>query len=135
MSLEEKRNKLNEQLEALKLFPDNNQIRILRSRINRQLESIEERERLEAIEVIPTTEELKELSNIVRGKKLSRHHRFIRMIKDTYFPDMKYREIQKELKKRKLGQKSEIAEAVWENPIAILFIVTALFHRTSRLEF
>ena len=38
------------------------------------------------------------------------------MIKDTYFPDKKYREIQKELKKRKLGQKSEIAEAVWENP-------------------
>ena len=107
MSLEEKRNKLNEQLEALKLFPDNNQIRILRSRINRQLESIE---------VIPTKEELQELSNIVRGKKLSRHHRFIRMIKDTYFPDMKYREIQKELKKRKQGQKSKIAEAVWENP-------------------
>ena len=116
MSLEEKRNKLNEQLEALKLFPDNNQIRILRSRINRQLESIEERERLEAIEVIPTKEELKELSNIVRGKKLSRHHRFIRMIKDTYFPDKKYREIQKELKKRKEGKKSEIKEAVWENP-------------------
>ena len=70
MSLEEKRNKLNEQLEALKLFPDNNQIRILRSRINRQLESIEERERLEAIEVIPTTEELKELSNIkIHNKK------------------------------------------------------------------
>ena len=116
MSLEEKRNKLNEQLEALKLFPDNNQIRILRSRINRQLEAIAETVRLEAIEVIPTKEELQELSNIVRGKKLSRHHRFIRMIKDTYFPDKKYREIQKELKKRKQGLKSKIAEAVWENP-------------------
>ena len=116
MSLEEKRNKLSEQLEALKLFPDNNQIRILRSRINRQLESIVERERLEAIEVIPTKEELVEVVNIARGKKLSRHHRYIRMIKDTYFPDMKYREIQKELKKRKIGQKSKIAEAVWENP-------------------
>ena len=116
MSLEDKRNKLNEQLEALKLFPDNNQIRILRSRINRQLESIEERERLEAIEVIPTTEELKELVTIKRSSKLRRHHRFIRMIKDTYFPEMKYREIQKELKKRKIGQKSKIAEAVWENP-------------------
>ena len=116
MSLDEKKDKLNEQLEALKLFPDNNQIRILRSRIDRQLESIEERERLEVIEVIPTKEELQEVSNIARGKKLSRHHRYIRMIKDTYFPDKKYREIQKELKKRKEGQKSEIAEAVWENP-------------------
>ena len=116
MSLDEKKAKLNEQLEALKLFPDNNQIRILRSRINRQLESIVERERLEAIEVIPTKEELQELSNIVRGKKLSRHHRYIRMIKDTYFPKMKYREIQKELKKRKQGLKSKIAEVVWENP-------------------
>ena len=116
MSLEEKKDKLNEQLEALKLFPDNNQIRILRSRIDRQLESIEEKERLEVIEVIPTKEELQEVSNIARGKKLSRHHRYIRMIKDTYFPDKKYREIQKELKKRKEGQKSEIAEAVWENP-------------------
>ena len=116
MSLDEKKDKLNEQLEALKLFPDNNQIRILRSRINKQLESIEERERLEVIEVIPTKEELQEVSYIARGKKLSRHHRYIRMIKDTYFPDMKYREIQKELKKRKEGKKSEIAEAVWENP-------------------
>ena len=116
MSLEEKRNKLNEQLEALKLFPDNNQIRILRSRINRQLENIAERERLEVIEVIPTKAELQELSNIKRGKKLSRHHRFIRMIKDAYFPDMKYREIQKELKKRKEDKKSEIPDAVWENP-------------------
>ena len=116
MSLDEKKDKLNEQLEALKLFPDNNQIRILRSRIDRQLESIEEKERLEVIEVIPTKEELQEVSNIARGKKLSRHHRYIRMIKDTYFPDKKYREIQKELKKRKEGQKSEIAEAVWENP-------------------
>ena len=116
MSLEEKKDKLSEQLEALKLFPDNNQIRILRSRINRQLESIEERERLEAIEVIPTKEELEEVVNIARGKKLSRHHRYIRMIKDTYFPDKKYREIQKELKKRKQGLKSKIAEAVWENP-------------------
>ena len=116
MSLDEKKDKLNEQLEALKLFPDNNQIRILRSRIDRQLEAIEERERLDVIEVIPTTEELQEVVNIARGKKLSRHHRFIRMIKDTYFPDMKYREIQKELKKRKEGKKSEISEAVWENP-------------------
>ena len=116
MSLEEKKDKLNEQLEALKLFPDNNQIRILRSRIDRQLESIEEKERLEVIAVIPTKEELQEVVNIARGKKLSRHHRFIRMIKDTYFPDMKYREIQKELKKRKEGKKSEISEAVWENP-------------------
>ena len=116
MSLDEKKDKLNEQLEALKLFPDNNQIRILRSRIDRQLEAIEERERLDVIEVIPTTEELQEVVNIARGKKLSRHHRFIRMIKDTYFPDMKYREIQKELKKRKQGLKSKIAEAVWENP-------------------
>ena len=116
MSLDEKKDKLNEQLEALKLFPDNNQIRILRSRIDRQLEAIEERERLEVIEVIPTKEELQEVSNIARGKKLSRHHRYIRMIKDTYFPDKKYREIQKELKKRKEGKKSEISEAVWENP-------------------
>ena len=116
MSLEQKRNKLNEQLEALKLFPDNNQIRILRSRINRQLESIGERERLEAIAVRPTKAEVEEVVNIARGKKLSRHHRYIRMIKDTYFPDKKYREIQKELKKRKEGKKSEIKEAVWENP-------------------
>ena len=116
MSLEEKKDKLLEQLEALNLFPDNNQVRILRARIDRQLQSIAERERLEEIAVVPTREELKEVANIARGAKLRRHHRFIRMIKDTYFPKMKYREIQKELKKRKLGQKSEIPEAVWENP-------------------
>ena len=77
MSLEDKRNKLNEQLEALKLFPDNNQIRILRSRINRQLESIEERERLEAIEVIPTKEELEEFVKLNKNYKKKFNFPFI----------------------------------------------------------
>ena len=116
MSLEEKKDKLLEQLEALNLFPDNNQVRILRARIDRQLQNIAERERLEEIAVVPTREELKEVANIKRGSKLRRHHRFIRMIKDTYFPKMKYRDIQKNLKKRKEGKKSEIPDAVWQNP-------------------
>ena len=116
MSLEEKKDKLLEQLEALELFPNNNQVRILKSRINRQLESIAERERLAVIEVIPTKAELQELSNVKRSSKLRRHHRFIRMIKDTFFPDKKYRDIQKQLAKRKKGEKTEISDAVWENP-------------------
>ena len=87
MSLEEKKDKLLEQLEALNLFPDNNQVKILRARIDRQLQSIAERERLAVIEVIPTKAELQELSNVKRSSKLRRHHRFIRMIKDTFFPD------------------------------------------------
>ena len=116
MSLEDKKDKLNEQLRALDLFPDNNQIKILRSRVNKQLENIAETERLEEITIVPTTAEVKELANIARGKKLSRHHRFIRMIKDTYYPKMNYRDIQRELKKRKEGKKSEIKEAVWQNP-------------------
>jgi len=116
MSLEDKKDKLNEQLRALDLFPDNNQVKILRSRVNKQLEAIAEKERLEEIAIVPTRDELQEIANIKRSQKLSRHHRFIRMIKDTYFPKMKYREIQKELKKRKEGMKSEIKEAVWQNP-------------------
>ena len=116
MSLEEKKDKLLEQLEALNLFPDNNQVRILRARIDRQLQNIAERERLEEIAVVPTREELKEVANIARGSKLRRHHRFIRMIKDTYYPKMNYRKIQQELKKRKEGKKSEIKEVVWQNP-------------------
>ena len=116
MSLEEKKDKLLEQLEALNLFPDNNQVRILRARIDRQLQNIAERERLEEIAVVPTQEELREVANIARGAKLRRHHRFIRMIKDTYYPKMNYRKIQQELKKRKEGKKSEIKEAVWQNP-------------------
>ena len=70
MSLEEKKDKLLEQLEALNLFPDNNQVRILRARIDRQLQNIAERERLEEIAVVPTREELKEVANIARGSKL-----------------------------------------------------------------
>ena len=116
MSLEEKKDKLLKQREALNLFPDNNQVRILRARIDRQLQSIAETERLEEIAVVPTREELKEIANIKRGSKLRKHHRFIRMIKDTFFPKMKYRDIQKNLKKRKEGKKSEIPDAVWQNP-------------------
>ena len=116
MSIDEKKDKLLQQLEALDLFPNNNQIRILRSRINRQLASIAERARLDAIAIVPTPEEVKEVANVKRASKLRRHHNFMRMIKDTFFPKMKYRDIQKEFKKRKEGQKSEIPDAVWENP-------------------
>jgi len=78
MSLEERRIKLLEQLEALKLFPNNNEVRILRARIQKQLERIEKQ--IEEKELEPTPREKKAEASAKRSSKLIKYWRFIRLM-------------------------------------------------------
>ena len=106
MSIGERRNKLLKRLEALKLFPNNNEVRILRSRTQKALERLEKQT------------ELKPKPKIISNKRsasLKKHHRYIRLIRNN-FPDLKYSDIRKQFAKRKRGQEVSIPDAVWQNP-------------------
>ena len=49
--------------------------------------------------------------------KLSRYWRYVKLIRDNY-PHLKTSEIRKQLKIRQQGKKTEIPDAVWQNPSA-----------------
>ena len=106
---EEIRKKLLEQFEALKIFPNNKEVRILRKRILQQLERLEKK-------VSPASkEELKTLSNAKKSVKLKRHHRYIRLIRDN-FPKLPYNQIRTQLADRKQGKQVSIPDVIWQNP-------------------
>lgn len=54
-------------------------------------------------------------TNQKRSSKLSRYWRYVKLIRDNY-PHLKTSEIRKQLKIRQQGQKTEISDAVWQNP-------------------
>lgn len=113
MSLKERKNKLLEQLQALKLFPSNNEVRILRSRIQKQLERIEKQ--ITEVKKEPTPDEKRRESIARRSSKLRKHWRYVRLIRDN-FPNLKISEIRKQFSKRRTGQEVSIPDAIWQNP-------------------
>lgn len=56
-------------------------------------------------------------SNQKRSSKLLRYWRYVKLIRDN-FPNLKTSEIRKQLKIRQQGQKTEIPDAIWQNPSA-----------------
>ena len=106
MSIEERRNKLLKRLDALKLFPNNNEVRILRSRTQKALERLEKQTK---VTVAP------EPKVSTRSSSLKKHHRYIRLIRNN-FPNLKYSDIRKQYAKRKRGEVVSIHDAVWQNP-------------------
>ena len=100
--------KLKELEKLLKEFPQIKEIQNLKKRI-----------KLESKKSI--TKKLKPKKktdgNLSRSSKMKKYHRYLRRIKDVYFPDMKYRDIQREFKNRKNRNESKIIrDVVWQNP-------------------
>ena len=54
--------------------------------------------------------------NLKRSSNMKKYHRYIRRIRDVYFPEKKYRYIQKQFKKRREEGNSSIPDVVWQNP-------------------
>lgn len=98
--------KLLEQLNALKLFPNNKLVKQLRKQIITQLEKLDKKE----VQIIKP----KEKSN-QRASKLRKYHRYLRMIRDN-FPDLTYSQIRTQFAKRKQGSEVSIPDAIWQNP-------------------
>jgi len=100
--------KILEQLESLKNLPQVKEVKALKQRLEKELERLAPKKE---IAVIPKTK----IINIKRSSKLSRYWRYIRLVRDN-FPNLKVKQIRRQLKKRKQGEKSDIPDAVWQNP-------------------
>ena len=85
----ETKDKLLEQLNALKIFPNNKLVRALRKQLQTKLDKVES---------IPTVTKVN--PNIVRANKLKRYHNYIRQIRNN-FPDLTYNQIRKQFAKRR----------------------------------
>jgi len=98
--------KLLEQLNALKLFPNNQLVKQLRKQIVSKLEKLDKKE----------TQIIKpQVKPNQRASKLRKYHRYLRMIRDN-FPDLTYSQIRTQFSKRKQGSEVSIPDAIWQNP-------------------
>lgn len=107
MTTKEQKKKLLEQLEALKLFPNNKLVKQLRKQIQDKLA------RIASVEPRPVVTSDK--ANITRSNKLRKYHRYIRLIRDN-FPNLPYNQIRKQLFERKKGKEVSIPDVIWQDP-------------------
>lgn len=96
------KDKLQEQLKALRLFPNNKHVRELRKQIKNKLSKLEK----------PKT---KQKPNKSRSDKLRKYHRYIKLVRNN-FPQISHAEIRKQFSQRRKGQDVKIPDVVWRNP-------------------
>ena len=103
--------KLQEQLDALRIFPKSKLVQQLQKQITNKIT------KLEKIIITPkvTIKEKQKLANESRSRKLKRYHKYIRLIRDN-FPDLTIAQIRTQFSKRKKGVDVSIPDAVWQNP-------------------
>lgn len=104
----ESKEKLLEQLKALKIFPNNNHVKQLRKQIREKLKRFEKKKE-------KSKEKSKKDPNKARSGKLRRYHNYIRQIRNN-FPNLSYNQIRSQLKKRKEGKEVSIPDVIWQNP-------------------
>ena len=106
MDKSEQIKKLKQRLDALKIFPNNKEVRILKERIKRQLSNLQKKQ----------DKKIKsQKSNLSRSGKLRRYHNYIRQIRNS-FPNLQYNQIRSQLSKRKQGKEVSIPDVIWQNP-------------------
>ena len=95
------RKKLLEQLDALKIFPNNKLVKELKKQIKKKLEKKQSRQ-----QTIP---------NQSRSIKLKKYHRYIKLVRNS-FPEITHAEIRKQFSKRRKGADVKIPDVIWRNP-------------------
>lgn len=108
--IEDKKSKLIEQLDALKIFPKNKLVRQLQKQIKTKLERLDKQE-----SKIPTKQDVAISSNKSRSGKLKRYHNYIRQIRNN-FSDLSYSQIRSQFARRKRGEDVSIPDAIFQNP-------------------
>ena len=109
MDKEDKLKKLQEQLDALQIFPKSKLVKQLQKQIQDKINQLEKI-------IIPLKQhDRQKLANESRSRKLKRYHRYIRLIRDN-FPDLTIAQIRKQFSKRRQGTEVSIPDAVWQNP-------------------
>ena len=100
--------KLSELEKLLKEFPNIKEIQNLNKRIKSEKKKTK---RTKTQKIIAPKN-----GNLKRSANMKKYHRYIRRIRDVYFPEMKYRDIQKQFKKRREEGSSSIVDSIWQNP-------------------
>ncbi|MBS3926439.1 MAG: hypothetical protein KGZ34_07120 [Nitrosarchaeum sp.] len=93
--------KLREQLDALKIFPNTKLVKELRNQIKKKLEKIQPKK-----QTIP---------NQSRSVKLKKYHRYIKLVRNS-FPELSHAEIRRQFSKRRSGKDVSIPDVIWQNP-------------------
>ena len=101
--------KLQEQLDALKIFPKSKLVKQLKKQIQDKIKQLEKTIKP------PTPTNIQEIANQSRSRKLKRYHRYVRLIRDN-FPDLTIAQIRQQFSKRRSGKEVRIPDAVWQNP-------------------
>ena len=100
------KDKLSVQIKALGDLPQIKEVRLLRHRLQRELERLTKQE-IETETAISKPD--------TRSGKLKKYHSYLRMIRDS-FPNLKYSQIRKQFAERRKGQETDIPDAIWQNP-------------------
>lgn len=95
------REKLLEQLNALKIFPNTKLVKQLRDEIKKKLNKQPKQK-----QTIP---------NQSRSIKLKKYHRYIKLVRNS-FPELSHAEIRKQFSKRRSGKDVRIPDVIWRNP-------------------
>lgn len=110
MNRKEQLKKLQEQLDALKIFPKNKHVQALQKQITTKINSLQN-----TIKISKPKINKQKLANQSRSVKLKKYHRYIKMIRNN-FPNLEHKEIRKQFSKRKQGVDVSIPDAIWQNP-------------------
>lgn len=106
------KDKLVEQINALKQLPQVKEVRALRHRLEKELEKLTPKE----IPLPkPTQEEIRSEANARRSSWTRKYWRYVKLIRDN-FPDLSIAEIRRQLKQRRKGFDTDIPDAIWQNP-------------------
>jgi len=103
----ENKKTLREQLDALKIFPNNVLVRKLRKQIKDKLIKFEQKTKKK--------EDVIAKANLQRSQKLKKYHRYIKLIRNN-FPNLQHSQIRKQFSQRRQGKDVSIPDAVWQNP-------------------
>lgn len=109
--MQDDKEKLEKQLEALKFFPNNNLVKQLRKQIKEKLENLT---KLPAKMLIDVTTKRQEV-NLARSQSQKKYHRYIRLIRN-HFPQYSYANIRSQFSRRKKGKESFIPDVIWQDP-------------------
>jgi len=110
MEKSEQLKKLQEQLDALKIFPRNNLVKQLQKQITNKIKTLQK-----SIKIPKPQINRQALANQSRSVKLKKYHRYIKMIRNN-FPNISHKEIRQQFSKRRKGKDVSIPDAVWQNP-------------------
>jgi len=102
--------KLQEQLDALKIFPKSKLVVQLQKQIVSKINSVQK-----STKILKPKINKQKLANESRSIKLKKYHRYIKMIRNN-FPNLEHKEIRKQFSRRKQGMDVSIPDAIWQNP-------------------